>query len=147
MRIGELAHVSGVSVRTIRFYEDSGLLLAVDRASSGYRAFNDSHVHQLRFIRNARAFGLTLEQIREILNNASMYGSPCECVRANVQASIETTDQRIASLQTMRTRLQTTLDRLDQVLCDDDTIEICPAIEPVPGDVGSSLDSPLDWRR
>lgn len=67
MRIGQLADAAGVSAKTVRYYESEGLLHEPDRTPSGYRDYDADTVDRLAFIRHAQAAGLTLRQIREIL--------------------------------------------------------------------------------
>ncbi|MGH3981421.1 MAG: MerR family transcriptional regulator [Pseudonocardiaceae bacterium] len=67
MRIGQLAAQTGVSTKTIRYYEDIGVLHAPPRAPSGYRDYSDDAAPRLRFVRAAQSVGLTLGEIREVL--------------------------------------------------------------------------------
>jgi DNA-binding transcriptional MerR regulator len=67
MLIGELATATGVSTKTLRFYEADGLLFEPDRTSAGYRDCADTAIDRVVFIRQAQAAGLTLAQIRQIL--------------------------------------------------------------------------------
>jgi Cu(I)-responsive transcriptional regulator len=67
MRIGEASRLSGVSAKLIRYYEGAGLLSAAGREVNGYRDFDDRNVHELRFIRRARALGFPIAQISELL--------------------------------------------------------------------------------
>ena len=67
MKIGQLADRCGVSTKTIRYYEDIGLLAEPARTSSGYRNYSDDAVERLRFVRDAQATGLTLAEIASVL--------------------------------------------------------------------------------
>ncbi len=64
LQIGELAKRAGVSVRTVRYYEELGLLPPSGRTSGGMRLYHDSDVTRLRFIRRLRALRLSLNQIK-----------------------------------------------------------------------------------
>src|SRR5690606_28013304 len=67
MNIGDAATASGVSAKMIRYYEDTGLIPAAARTASGYRIYNDTDIHRLRFIRRARDLGFGVAEIGELL--------------------------------------------------------------------------------
>ena len=64
MKIGVLAGRSGLSVKTLRYYEDLGLLPAIARSEGGYRLFAEESLRRLEFIRRLKALGLSLEEIQ-----------------------------------------------------------------------------------
>jgi DNA-binding transcriptional MerR regulator len=67
MTIGEVSRRSGFTVRTLRFYERRGVLPPTARRPSGYRLYGDVDLRRLAFIRQAKALGLTLDAIRELV--------------------------------------------------------------------------------
>jgi len=67
LTIGKAARRSGFSVRALRFYERQGLLPAAGRTPGGFRLYVEADLHRLDFIRQAKALGLTLEQIRQLI--------------------------------------------------------------------------------
>ena len=69
MKIGELAAATGLAPSAIRFYEQSGLLPAAQRAANGYRSYSVEAVERLRYIQLAQALGFTLDTLRTGLVN------------------------------------------------------------------------------
>ena len=67
MTIGQLAKRSGVSPRTIRYYEQVGLLPQLPRASNGYRIYTDQHLYGLRLFRRAKRLGFSLDELKELV--------------------------------------------------------------------------------
>lgn len=131
MRIGELASRSGVAPKTIRYYEDIGLVPLPRRSPSGYRDYGESAVDRLAFIRAAQAGGLALGQIRSILALRDEGKTPCGYVTDVLQSRAAELDQRIAELTALRAELRRLAERaehLDPADCDPD--HICHIIRP-----------------
>ena len=106
MRIGQLAARSGYSVRTIRFYEQSGLLPAPSRTPAGYRSYDQDAVTRLRFVRSAQALGLSLAEIAEVLRIRDHQGPPCSYVAELLDTHITALDARIKELTALRDELR-----------------------------------------
>lgn len=102
MRIGELADASSTTPKTLRFYEQAGLLPPPERASSGYRDYTPDTVARLEFIRRSRRAGLTLAQIRGILTLRDAGTAPCQHVQQLLCARLADLDRQIAELQLLR---------------------------------------------
>ena len=77
MRIGEVAHESDVPIKTIRYYEEIGVLPVPDRSSSGYRVYDVDIIDRLQFIRASQSVGFTLSEIREIVDIRDRGDTPC----------------------------------------------------------------------
>ena len=106
MRIGQLAVQTGYSVRTIRFYEQSGLLPAPSRTPAGYRSYDQDAVTRLRFVRSAQALGLSLAEIAEVLRIRDHQGPPCSYVAELLDTHIGALDARIKELTALRDELR-----------------------------------------
>ncbi|OUD03875.1 heavy metal-responsive transcriptional regulator [Streptomyces swartbergensis] len=99
MRIGEVAAASGLTTKTIRFYEQAGLLSAPPRTADGYRDYPGQTVKRLAFIRDAQGAGLTLAEIRSVLALRDAGFSPCTHVTALINRHLADIDQRLAELR------------------------------------------------
>lgn len=131
MRIGELAATSGVSAKTIRYYEDIGVLDPPARTPSGYRDYTPGATDRLAFIRSAQAVGLSLGEIRGIVALRDRGTTPCGHVLDLITARAADLDRRISELQRLRAELGRLEDRaqhLDPADCD--PRRVCHLISP-----------------
>jgi DNA-binding transcriptional MerR regulator len=111
MQIGELAKRANTNAKTIRFYEDSGLLPSPARTASGYRDYGPEIVDRLRFIHRGQAAGLTLQKVRQILAIHDGGEAPCGHVRQVLSTRLDQVCGQIAELVALEGHLQTLLDR------------------------------------
>lgn len=131
MLIGEVARRSGVSAKTIRYYEDIGLLRAPARTASGYRAYDEAVLDRLAFVRSAQAVGLTLGEIRGIVGLRDDGQIPCGHVIELLRARSTEIERTIGQLRTLRSELKRLVDRardLDPADCDPH--RVCHLIGP-----------------
>lgn len=106
LKIGEVATQSGLSVKTIRYYEEIGLLTpTVERADSGYRLFSPEVLNRLAFVKRAQALGLTLHEVQEILTVHDQGQRPCGEVRQHLESKIKAISEQIEALETLRSEL------------------------------------------
>jgi len=125
MLIGEVAEAVGVSSQAIRFYERKGLLPDAERAANGYRVYDEAALNLLRFINEAQAAGLTLSEIRSIIDLRDAGTVPCAHVVTLIDSKLADARARIRQLAALQTELETLLERsrlLDPADCDDDDI-------------------------
>ena len=106
MRIGELAARSGVTAKTIRFWESTGLLADPSRTPSGYRDYAPEVVDRLEFIRHAQTAGLTLAEIRQVMAISDEGNPPCNHVTELIHLRLADLDHRIRDLTATRQRLR-----------------------------------------
>ena len=107
MRIGELAARFGLNPKTIRYYEEIGLLPRAARLDSGYRLYDEQDAERLGFIRRAKTLGLSLDEIREILSVQAEGEPPCGQVLGLIDMKIRAINRRMAELQQFRAELAT----------------------------------------
>ena len=106
LKIGEVAFQSGLSVKTIRYYEELGLLVpAVKRSGSGYRLFEHSVFNRLAFIKRAQSLGLSLDEIGEILAVHDAGELPCGTVKQRLQHKLEVLNEQINGLNLLKSEL------------------------------------------
>jgi DNA-binding transcriptional MerR regulator len=106
MLIRELAQKTGVSPKTIRYYESIGLLPRPKRAANNYRQYAPADVERLRFIVSARSLGFSLQDIAEILAARDKGIAPCQRVLDTIAQRLKEIDHRIADLLTLRNSLE-----------------------------------------
>lgn len=102
MQIREFSQHTGVSAKTIRFYEAIGLLPRPPRGANNYRQFSPADVQRLRFIAAARALGFSLKDVAEFLTARADHQLPCQRVLDSVDARIVELDRRIADMIALR---------------------------------------------
>ena len=106
MFIQELAQLSGVSAKTIRYYESIGLLPHPQRAENNYRQYTFEAVERLRFIVATRGLGFNLTDIGEFLAARDEGALPCKRVLDSFDQRIRDVDRRIADLLRLRDLLE-----------------------------------------
>lgn len=127
MNIGEAAKKSGLPAKTIRYYEDIGLITPL-RDANGYRAFRESDIHKLAFLGRARALGFTIEDCRNLLALWEDQDRASADVRAIAKDHLRQIEEKIAGLQDM----QATLSDLVRDCAGDDRPD-CPILSRLGG--------------
>jgi DNA-binding transcriptional MerR regulator len=105
MRIGELAQRTGTTTKTIRYYEDIGVLPEPDRTANDYRDYPEDAVDRLNFVRDAQATGLTLTEIASILDLRSQGEATCHHVIDLLERHLAALDKHITVLGATRRKL------------------------------------------
>ena len=108
VKIGAAARRAGLTVKALRYYDLQGLLPPSARSSSGYRLYDDVDLHRLEFIRQAKALGLALDEIRKLVEAAR---SQDVSTRHRLRRVLAEHIAHIAHKITMLTRLQRELER------------------------------------
>ena len=107
LQIGEVAALSDLPIKTIRYYEEQALLTpTVSRSRSNYRLFQLSVLQRLAFIKRSQSLGLSLREIRDILAVHDQGQLPCEDIKQNLQRKVEQITEQIEALQVLRSELQ-----------------------------------------
>jgi MerR family Zn(II)-responsive transcriptional regulator of zntA len=114
MRIAELAKLTGVTTSAIRYYESRGLIQPSARTESGYRLFEPRTVGRVGFIQRAKALGLSLTEIEQLLQERRE-PSDQQRIRHAVAHKLVDTERRIQELEMLRTELNAMHKRLSTV--------------------------------
>ncbi len=134
---GELAQRTGVHAETIRYYEQRGLLPPPRRTAAGYRAYSETDVARLRFIKRAQELGFSLREIEELLTLEATPGASSGLVRQRALAKIAEIEARIRDL----TRIRDTLRRLVAACDGKAPVEHCPILHALYDDHGTHADA------
>jgi len=127
MNIGTASEKSGLPPKTIRYYEQIGLLKA-DRAGNGYRDYSMSDVHRLRFLQRSRSLGFSVEECRQLLSLYSDKERESADVKAIAEVKLAEIDRKIAELASLRDMLRHLVHN-----CHGDTRPDCPIIDGLAG--------------
>ena len=106
MRIKQFAHLTNLSPKTIRYYEDIGLLPPPSRLENGYRDYDETDVDRVRFVAGARSLDLSIDDIQEILALRERREAPCRVVLDLLHDRADEISRRIAELQRMEVELR-----------------------------------------
>ena len=114
LKIGQLAQAAGVSAKTIRYYEQVGVLPPANRTAAGYRLYAEQGLHRLLFIRRARTLGLSLQNLKSL--TAALDDGPRATVRPRllglVREQLSAVQQQISDLHLFRQQLEQVVQRL-----------------------------------
>lgn len=105
LRIGQVAEASGLSVKTVRFYCDEGLIGTVSRTQGGYRLFHPAVLDELALIRSMRAMDVPLPELKRILDVRRSGFCNCSALKMSIQDRIESISARVDELESMRNEL------------------------------------------
>ncbi|HEY9637223.1 MAG TPA: heavy metal-responsive transcriptional regulator [Coleofasciculaceae cyanobacterium] len=127
-QIGSVAKESGVPIKTIRYYEELGLLQASGRTEGGFRLFNSDVFARLHFIKRAQSLGLSLSEIKEFLDVHDQGDLPCEHIKVKLNEKIDEINHQIQQLQVLKLELVGLLSGWETIPETQETT-ICPIIE------------------
>ena len=106
MLINELSSLTGISSKSIRFYEESGVLPAPKRLPNGYRTYDEKDVYRLKLVAGTRRLDFSLDDIGEILAMRDRREAPCRTVLDKMQEKADEIAQRIQELQRLEKELR-----------------------------------------
>lgn len=124
MNIGTVAEQAGVPAKTIRYYEDIGLIRKAERLPNGYRAYSEHEMRELNFIKRARDLGFSVEEVRDLLDLWRNRRRTSSAVKALVTRHLEVLEHKIGELESMRRSLAHLVER-----CRGDERPDCPILD------------------
>jgi len=128
MNVGAAARRSGLPAKTIRYYEEIGLI-APARTANGYRSYSDADLHRLAFLRRARSLGFSIEDCRHLMTLYGDKGRASHDVRELAKGHVVAIEEKVRELQAMRA----TLERLIHA-CHGDNRPDCPILDDISGE-------------
>jgi Cu(I)-responsive transcriptional regulator len=128
MNIGDVAERCGLPPKTIRYYEEVGLIRP-RRGANGYRDFAKSDVHKLAFLGRARSFGFSIAECRALIALYEDEGRASGDVKRVAQTHLRQIDRKIAELQGLRRTLAALVGR-----CHGDGRPDCPILDDLAGE-------------
>jgi len=127
MNVGEAAHRSGLPAKTIRYYEDIGLIRPA-RAENGYRDYSASDIHKLAFLRRARGLGFSIQDCRQLMALYEDRSRASHDVREIAAAHVEAIGEKLRELEQMRATLRKLIHA-----CHGDDRPDCPILDDIAG--------------
>jgi Cu(I)-responsive transcriptional regulator len=128
MQIGEAARRAGLTVKTVRYYANIGMVIPRQDAVTGYRDYGEDDVAKLQFVGKARKFDFSVEECRELLGLYEDRNRPSREVKALTLKKIGEIDARLAELQSLKDELSGLASA-----CDGDHRPDCPILNALSG--------------
>lgn len=136
MRISEAARLSGLPAKTIRFYEDEGLIAPASRTANGYRQYSDKDVHTLRFLQHARSLGFSMEDCRALLSLYQDQERSSADVKDLAKRHLAEIERKVSELENLKGVLTELIDR-----CHGDDRPDCPILDDLAAEDDSATRS------
>ncbi|MGF1908394.1 Cu(I)-responsive transcriptional regulator [Vibrio kasasachensis] len=124
MNIGEVATLTGLSSKSIRLYEEKGIITPPQRSDSGYREYSSPHLQELNLISRAKNAGFSLEECKEFVQLAQNPERKSSEVKARAQEKLKEIEIKIKQLREIESQLQQWI-----TSCPGDSNSKCPIIE------------------
>ncbi len=132
MNISKASAATGLTPKTIRYYESIGLVSPASRRENGYRDYDLQHIRELRFVSHARELGFSLEECGELLELYNNKARKSADVKSLAKKRIEDINQKIARLQAVKESLEQLA-----TCCHGDNRPDCPILDSLAGELKS----------
>jgi len=132
MNISQAAKLTGLTAKSIRLYEEKGLIRAPVREDNGYRAYSHIHIEELQLIARAKRVGFSLEECKSLVNLANDPTRKSAAVRAKAQEKLIQVKAKLKELEQIKQQLEHWIDE-----CPGNEESMCPIIDELTGNVKS----------
>ena len=126
--IGDAAKAAELPVKTVRYYDEIGLISPESRSEAGYRQYEEPEIRKLIFVRRARTYGFSVDECRELLDLFENSNRESRQVKALAQQRIRDIEHKLAELQTLHDELTHLVEH-----CRGDSRPDCPIINSFSG--------------
>lgn len=120
LTIGEVAKRTGLSTKTIRFYEEEGCIPAVGRNDAGYRLYSEGDVWRLRLVKHIRLLGLSLAEVKSLVNQS--LDAECSVFASDLTGMLnsqkDAITRRISELESLRDQIDVLQGHVEHCECD-----------------------------
>ncbi|MGP8306932.1 Cu(I)-responsive transcriptional regulator [Vibrio sp. YIC-376] len=106
MNIGAVAKLTGLSSKSIRLYEDKGIISPPARSESGYREYSDKHIHELNLVSRAKNAGFSLQECKEFVQLAHNPNRKSSDVKARTMDKLKEVEEKISHLLEIKQQLE-----------------------------------------
>jgi len=128
LKIGELAKRAGVTVRTIRYYEELGLLSPTEVSPGGFRLYNENDLNRFQFIQRCKELGLPLEEIHALFDSSEPGENKIQRIIASytlLEKQLKKIEDKISELEVSKANIEKGMEALR--VCKECSREICPS--------------------
>ncbi|MBR9786380.1 MAG: Cu(I)-responsive transcriptional regulator [Vibrionaceae bacterium] len=124
MNIGAVAKLTGLSSKSIRLYEDKGIISPPARSDSGYREYSYNHIQELNLVSRAKNAGFSLQECKEFVQLAHNPNRKSSEVKARTMGKLKEVEEKIAHLLEMKQQLESWVSS-----CPGDAESRCPIMD------------------
>lgn len=124
MSISDVAKETGLTAKTIRFYESKGVISAAPRGANGYRYYNASHIEELLLIKRSRMIGFSLDECQQLLALSTNPNRHSRDVKQKAQQKLVEIDHKIEELKQIKLMLAALTEQ-----CPGDNLAQCPILD------------------
>ncbi len=116
LKIGRFAQLAGTNLRTLRYYEELGLIAPAERSSGGFRYYRPTDINRVRLIRDLQHLGLNLEKVRELLGSR-LESESKEALSKRIQQALHEHEallrSRLLALEAQRRKIRDAVEKLE----------------------------------